>query len=219
MSTAYATNLSPREAMIESQLRVSRVTDERVIAAMRATPRERFVPAGKAALAYSDTDVEIIPGRALLPPLTLGRLLASAQIGEQDRVLIVGASTGYSAALAARLAGQVVALECDEGLAGIARANLSGLAHVQVVTGPLEAGHAAGGPYEVILLDGGVSRVPDALAGQLADEGLMVGVIFDQGVGRGFTARRSAGVLGLLPVMDAAAPMLPGFAQKPGFVF
>jgi protein-L-isoaspartate(D-aspartate) O-methyltransferase len=217
--TTVSSTLSPRDAMIESQLRVSRVTDERVIAAIRSTAREPYVPASRATLAYADAEIEIIPGRHMVQPMILGRLLAAASVSPADQVLVVGAATGYAAAVIARLAGSVVALESDMGLAGIARANVQGLAHVEVVCGPLNEGHAAGAPYDVIFIDGGVEQVPDALAQQLADQGLLVGIRLEQGVGRGFTARKSGGALGFMPFMDASARLLPGFAMSRGFSF
>ncbi len=211
--------LSAVEAMIESQLRVSKVTNEQVIRAIRQVDRAAFVPADKRAVAYADVNVAIAPGRAMMQPLILGRLLTAADVDAKDKVLLVGAGLGYSAAVLARLACSVVALECDEGLAGLARGALTGTAYVEVMTGALAEGHAAGAPYDVIFLDGAVEHVPQGLIDQLSDTGVMVGVMVENGVGRGFTARKAGGALGLNPFMDAFAPALPGFAKPKTFTF
>ncbi len=211
--------LSPVDAMIESQLRVSKVTDERVIMAMRKVDRATFVPADKRALAYTDANVAIAPGRGLMQPLILGRLLDAANIHDIDKVLVVGAGTGYAAAVLARLAGKVVALESDRDLAGLARAALQGTAHVEVVMGDLLAGHASGAPYDVIFMDGAIEFMPQALIDQLTDTGVMVGVMMDASVGRGFTARKAGDSVGMNPFMDAFAPLLPGFAKPHIFTF
>lgn len=211
--------LRPVDAMIESQLRVSKVTDERVIRAMRQVDRAAFVPADKRALAYADVNVAIAPGRALMQPLSLGRLLAAADVAATDKVLVVGSGTGYAAAILARLAGKVVALESDSGLAGLAKAALQGTAYVEVVTGDLPAGHASGAPYDVIFIDGAVEHIPEALIDQLADSGVMVGVMLETSVGRGFTARKAGNGFGVNPFMDVFAPLLPGFAKPHIFTF
>jgi protein-L-isoaspartate(D-aspartate) O-methyltransferase len=211
--------LRPVDAMIESQLRVSKVTDERVINAMRQIDRTVFVPADKRTLAYADSTVPIAPGRGLMQPLILGRLLSALDIAPSDKVLVVGAGTGYAAAVLARLAGKIVALECDAGLAGLARAALQGTAYVNVVVGDLAQGYASAAPYDVIFIDGAVEHIPEALINQLADTGVMAGVISDKSVGRGFTARKAGSTLGLNPFMDGFAPLLPGFAQPKTFTF
>jgi protein-L-isoaspartate(D-aspartate) O-methyltransferase len=211
--------LSARDAMIESQLRVSKVADERVIKAIRQVDRTAFVPADKRTVAYADTSISLLPGRAMMQPVVLGRLLAACDAQTHDRVLVVGAGTGYAAAVLARLAGQVTALEQNEELAGLARAALQGTAYVNVVVGPLVQGHVAAAPYDLIFIDGAVEFIPQALTDQLADTGLIVGVISDASVGRGFTARKAGGALGLNPFMDAFAPLLPGFAKAQSFSF
>jgi protein-L-isoaspartate(D-aspartate) O-methyltransferase len=219
MTSIDQSALRPVDAMIESQLRVSKVTDERVIKAIRQVDRTAFVPADKRAVAYADANVAIAPGRGLMQPLILGRLLAAADIATTDKVLVVGAGTGYSAAILARLAGRVVALEVDSGLAGLARAALQGTAYVDVVVGDLVQGHAAAAPYDVIFLDGAVEYIPPALIDQLAETGVMAGVIIDKAIGRGFTARKAGAALGLNPFMDGFAPLLPGFAKPKHFTF
>ncbi len=219
MTSIDQSALSAVDAMIESQLRVSKVADERVIRAIRQVDRTAFVPADKRALAYADANVAIAPGRALMQPLILARLLAAADIDANDRVLVVGAGTGYAAAVLARMAGRVIALESDNGLAGFARAALQGTAYVEVVVGDLTQGYASSAPYDVIFFDGAVEHVPARLVDQLADTGVMIGVISEAGVGRGFTARKAGSALGLNPFMDAFAPQLTAFTKPKIFSF
>ena len=153
-----------RRTMVDNQVRPADVTDHRIIAALLEVPRERFVAPSKQAVAYLDIDVPVADdsGRVLLKPIVFGKLLQAAGIKETERVLDVGCATGYSAAVLARLAGQVVALEEDAALARAATANLGGVSNVSVVTGPLAAGSPQGGPYNVILLEGRSEVAPAA---------------------------------------------------------
>src|SRR5258708_40248977 len=141
-----------RRMMVDGQVRTSDVTDPRIIAAMLELPRERFVPQGKADLAYLDLDLPVTqpkPGgaaRCLLKPMVLTKMVQAAGLGEADHVLDVGCATGYSSALLARLAGSVIALEEDEALARLSRQNLAavGAVNATVVTGPLTQGRQGG---------------------------------------------------------------------------
>src|SRR5258708_9676110 len=139
-----------RRTMVDSQVRPSDVTDLKLIAAMLDVAREPFVPAARRAIAYLDMDVPVGEGaRALLKPMVLSKVIQAAGIREGDRVLDVGCATGYSAAVLAKLAGAVVALEEDVALARSAGETLAaaGLANVSVVSGPLHAGFARNAPY------------------------------------------------------------------------
>src|SRR5262249_19170308 len=146
--------------MVESQVRPSDITDRRIIRAMLELPREDFVPEAMRAMAYMDDVVQVAPNqdgagaRYLLPPRTLAKLIQLAEIAPSARVLDVGPATGYSAALLAKLAAQVVALEVDEALCAKMRATLPGLGldNVAVVQGPLPAGAKAEGPFDAIRL-------------------------------------------------------------------
>ena len=210
-----------RRMMVDGQIRTNDVTDIRLLAALLEVQRERFVPADKAAIAYLDRDVPIGAARRLLKPLVLAKLLQAAAIVPTDRVLDVGCATGYAAALLTSLAESVVALEEDAGLADAAKRNLAALAagNATVVTGPLAAGCAAKGPYDVIVVEGAVEVVPDALIGQLADDGRLVCVVGAGPIGKATVYRRAAGTVTAQPVFDAAASLLPGFAKAAEFVF
>jgi protein-L-isoaspartate(D-aspartate) O-methyltransferase len=216
-----------RRTMVDSQVRTSDVTDLRIVAAMLELPRERFVPERYAELAYADLDAPVAearpgePVRRLLKPMVLAKLVQAAAVKADDHVLDVGCATGYSAALLARLARSVVALEQDPALAKLAAENLAavGARNVTVVTGPLTQGWSPAAPYDVIFVDGAVETVPDALCSQLKDGGGLVAVVGRVPAGRAIVYRSVRGDVSGWPVFDASAPLLPGFAAPPIFVF
>jgi len=203
---------SMRTAMVESQLRTSDVDDQSVIAAMAHVAREDFVPAERRAMTYVDRPIPLGNGRALNPPLVVGRLLKEAQVKAGDKVLLIGAATGYSAALLAQMGAQVTAVE-EEGGAEIA------VAGVTVVRGALNAGAAAGAPYDVLFIDGAVAEVPAALVQQLADGARVVTGVVERGVTRLCSGRVVAGTVGLSSLTDIEMVVLPGFAAPETFVF
>jgi protein-L-isoaspartate(D-aspartate) O-methyltransferase len=207
-----------RRAMVASQLRTTGVNDPRVVAAMGEVARERFVPAERAALAYADAMVPLADGRALNPPMALGRLLTEAQLEGHERALVIGAGSGYAAAVLARLVASVTALEEDPALAATARAALAGTG-VTVVEGPLAAGWAEAGPYDFILIDGAVEYLPEAIVGQAADGGRIALALLDRGVTRLSLGRVVHGAFGLRTIADAATAILPGFDRPRGFTF
>jgi len=206
-----------RRHMVDGQVRTANVTDLRIIAAMQEIPRERFVP--QAPLAYLDFDVPVAGSRRLLKPMVLARLIQAADLAGTDRVLDAGCATGYGAAVLARVAGQVVALEEDPVLAKAARSVLSGDPNVRVVEGPIGEGWAQDAPYDAILLEGATEIVPETLCRQLRDGGRLVCVL---GAGPGAKAMiyyRSRDDIGGRSVFDASAAVLPGLARPAEFAF
>jgi protein-L-isoaspartate(D-aspartate) O-methyltransferase len=211
-----------RQNMVESQVRPNRVTDTRIVMAMLDLPRENFVPKPLRGVAYVDEDIHIGDGRYLMEPMVLARLVQAAAIGPEDVVLEIGTATGYGAAVMARLAGTVVALESDEALAKRAAKTLADLGadNVAVVDGPLTLGYSRQAPYDVIVLGGGVEQIPRELADQLAEGGRLVAVVVPRGeAGRAVLATRIAGTVSMRTIFDASSPILPGFTDEPGFVF
>jgi protein-L-isoaspartate(D-aspartate) O-methyltransferase len=210
-----------RRLMVEGQIRTADVTDTAVLDAMQTLPRERFLPPALAQLAYLDGDIPVRRGRTLLRPMVLAKLVQAARIDRDDRVLDLGCATGYSAALISRLAGSVVALEEDAELARQAKETLTsvGATNVEVVTGPLTAGWPAGGPYDLIFLDGATEIAPDALGPQLKPEGCVVGVYSPTAASKATMFHFIEGRMVGRPVFDAAARVLPGFSAPPQFVF
>jgi len=210
-----------RQHMVDSQVRTNKVTDERLIEAIRSLPRERFVPDAARARAYLDDDVEIAPNRYLMEPMVTARLIQAAEAKANDIALVVGAGTGYAAALLSRLVNTVVALESEPALAHRAGAALAELAidNAAVVEGPLSAGCSKHAPYNVLYLDGSVEQVPPGLSTQLAEGGRMVGVLLDRGVGRATLWIKSGGAMSHRVLFDANVAPLPGFAAPARFVF
>jgi protein-L-isoaspartate(D-aspartate) O-methyltransferase len=203
-----------REAMVESQLRPQGVTDPAVLVAMGRIERERFLPSHTRPLAYVDRAVSVGNGRFLPAPAVLGQLLTQMKAEPGHRALVVGAGTGYSAAVLSDMGVEVIALESDPELAAIAREQ--GLA---IVEGPLEAGVAAKAPYHQILIDGAVETIPDAIVDQLADGGRLGAGIVDRGFTRLVGGRKAGGAFGTLSVGDAGVPVLPGFSRPSEFTF
>lgn len=211
-----------RQAMVDSQLRVTKVTDEAVIRSMRRVPREAFVPADRQALAYADDDVAIGKGRVMMQPVVLARLLSAVSPRYGDQALVVGAGLGYAAAVLADIGLGVTAVESDAALAAQAKEKLTiaGYPHVSVIAADASAGHVAGAPYDLILIDGAVEFIPDALVQQLAETGALITVLVETGVGRGVIGRKSSsGAFGTSPFMDAVVPVLPGFEKPRAFTF
>ena len=207
--------------MVESQIRANDVTDVRVQAALGAVLRERFVPAVRRGTAYVDAAVELVAGRYLLEPRSFAKLLQLAEILPGDKVLDVGCATGYSTAVLAKIAQHVIGLEQDADLVRIASDMIPavGAANVQVIQGGLAQGYPAGAPYDVILINGAVEQVPEALLAQLAEGGRLVTVIQQGAQGRATVFLRQDGHVGHRAAFDAATPILAGFRQPAGFVF
>ena len=208
-----------RQAMVASQLRTNAVNDPRVVEAMARAPRENFLPAEQKGLAYRDTLLPLPGGRRHNSPLATGRLLTEAHVRPEDHVLLIGAAGGYAAALLAQLAGSVVALEQEEALVALARTALAGEARVELVQGPLEAGWAAGAPYDLLIVDGAVEQLPDALIAQVKPGGRVVTGVIDRGVTRLAAGRRTEGGFGLLDFLDVECTELPGFRRLRTFTF
>lgn len=212
---------TPSISMIEGQLKPNRVSDAGVIAAMRDTPREHFVPKALRGVAYMDEDLEVAEGRYLLEPITFARLLEAAEIASDDLILDIGCATGYSSAVLAQLGEAVVAVEEDKDLAKTATERLSGLGidNVAVVESPLVDGAPRQGPFDVIFLNGGAEVLSAALDDQLNEGGRLVCVRAQDGISRGHVRLKRRGIVGGRDLFDAYVPLLPGFERKPEFEF
>jgi len=208
-----------RRHMIESQLRPSDVSDPVVIAAMALTPRENFVPAGQRALAYIDRAVPLPGGRMLNPALSTGLLLTRAALASDDRVLLIGAGTGYAAALLSGIVASVVAVEADRALVEHAQTTLASAANVTVVESALAEGYAAGAPYDLIIIDGAVQQVPDALVAQLADDGRLLSGLDEDGVSRLAIGRKHGTAFALVPFTDTDIAPLAAFTRPKSYSF
>lgn len=211
-----------RHAMVASQLRPNAVSDRRVVAAMASIPRETFLPASVRVLAYRDTSIPLGGGRYANLPMATGRLLTEANLLAGDRVLLIGAATGYTAALLSTIVSEIVAVESSPALLSIATDALSGpgggFRNVRLVQAPLEQGSADAAPYDVLLVDGAVEQLPDTLVAQVRNGGRVVTGLIDGGVTRLAAGRRTAG-FALQPFADSDCARLPGFALPKPFQF
>mgnify|MGYP002621637730 CR=1 FL=1 len=218
-----------RVKMVDGQVRTTDVTDAAILSAMLEVPREEFVPARLRSLAYVDEDIQIAEGdasrgaagRFLMRASPFAKLVQLGEVRAGDLVLDVGAGTGYSSAILARIAGFVVALESDAALAGEAGARLAALGcdNVSVVEGALAAGHAAQAPYDVILIEGAVDEVSPALIDQLKDGGRLVAVVGEGNAGRATVWLKEGGLVSSRAAFNAAVPMLEAFRRVPAFEF
>lgn len=208
-----------RHAMVASQLRTTAVSDQRVVAQMARVPREAFVPGALREVAYRDGTIDLGQGRAVNLPMATGRLLTEAYLEANDRVLLIGAGTGYTAALLAGIVAEVVAIEDNADLLAAARTALSGEGKVKLVDAPLTAGNPGDAPYDVLVIDGAVEEIPAALIDQVRIDGRIVTGLVDKGVTRLASGRRTEGGHGVRPFADAECAILPGFARPRAFQF
>jgi protein-L-isoaspartate(D-aspartate) O-methyltransferase len=215
-----------RTLMVDGQLRPNKVSNARLLAALRRLPRELFVPPALAEFAYMDDDLRISPAgarpvRAMCKPLVLARLIQLAAPRDGETALVVGAGTGYGAVLLAACGAHVTALEEDEALVAQGRqaAAQSG-AEVSFVTGRLADGCSTGAPYDIVLIEGAVRAIPERLARLVAQNGRLVAVLAPAGgMSVAVLAEPTTGGLSVRPAFDAAAPLLPGLLPAPAFQF
>ena len=209
-----------RVMMVDTQVRPSDVTKFPIIEAMLAVPREVFVPSSRREAAYVGENLDIAPGRVVLEPRTLAKLLDALDVQPEELVLDLGCGLGYSTAVIARLADAVVAVEEDESMAAEAQRTLSAenVDNAAVVVGPLAAGDARHAPFDVITIQGGVEVVPDALLAQLKEGGRIGAVFMEGALGTARIGYKIDGVVSWRQVFNAAAPVLPGFSAARGFV-
>lgn len=211
-----------RTMMVDTQVRPNDVTKFPVIEAMLSVPREEFVPDGAREAAYVGENLPLGPvGRVALEPRTLAKLLDALDLQPTDRVLIVGAGLGYSAALVARMAESVTAVEEDKGLATAAAQRLEarGIGNAVVVGGPLAAGAGANERFDRIIVEGAVEEFPAALAHQLAEGGRIGAIFMDGALGVARIGYKIDGALTWRFAFNGAAPVLPGFARARVFTF
>ena len=211
-----------RLAMVDSQLRTDRVTDQRLLDAMAEIPRERFVPDRCRDIAYIDEDIPIGHGRYMLEPRVFARLVQAAEISESDVVLDVGCGAGYSATVLGRLAQAVVAVESAPELIELAGSSVDEADQDNIVfqRGQLADGWPGQAPYDAIFINGAVQQVPETLLSQLAEGGRLCTVLRpDDGPGRAVVMLRADGQVSQRPIFDASVPALAEFNRTRGFVF
>ncbi len=210
-----------REAMVDGQVRPSDVTLYPVIEAMLTVPREDYVPEALREVAYIGDHLPLGEHRVVLDARVMAKMLETLAIQPNELALDVGAGLGLSAALVAHLSEAVIALEADEAMAKEAQALLAShdVDNAIVETGPLAEGAPKHGPYDVILIEGGVGEVPQALVDQLKIGGRMAAIFMDGALGRCMLGLKSESGMDWRWAFDAAAPVLPGFEKHTIFAF
>lgn len=208
-----------RVMMVDTQVRPSDVTKFPIIAAMLSVPREVYVPSDLREAAYMGENVVIGANRVMLEARTLAKLLDALDIQPDEMVLDIGCGLGYSTAIIAQLADAVMAVEDDAGHAAEAQRTLSaqGVDNAAVIHGPLVAGSAKHGPYDVVTVQGAVEAVPQAILDQIKDGG-RIGCVFMAGaLGEARVGYKADGRMSWRAVFNASAPVLPGFGVNKGF--
>ena len=213
--------LEARQAMVSGQLLPNKITDERVIEALTSVSRDFFVPKELKGVAYVDEDIEVSPGRFVMEPMVLAKLVMAANIQKTDVVLELGCVTGYSSAVLGHLAGAVVAVEEDKALAQKADSLLQecGADNVVVICCANSEGVEKQGPFPVIFINGGVEKIPQSLFRQLADGGRMVFVRVENGVGHGHIMTKNGKNIDRCDLFDANVKIVPGFKKETKFDF
>ncbi len=208
-----------RTTMVDTQIRPSDVTKFTVIEAMLNVPREAYVPDSQRDAAYVDTCVDLEKGRVVLDARTLAKMLDALDIQNDELVLDVGCGLGYSSAIVARMAEAVIAVEDDEARANEAQSTLSeqGVDNAVLHTGALTAGAPEHGPYDVILLQGGVEQIPDTLLAQLKEGGRIAALFVEGALGVVRVGYKIDGDINWTFAFNAGAPVMPGFEKPRAF--
>ncbi len=208
-----------RIMMVDTQVRPSDVTKFPIIDAMLSVPREDFLPAAKREAAYMGENLDLGAGRVMLEPRTLAKMLDALDIANDELVLDVGAAFGYSSAVIAHMAEAVIAVEDDEMMAAEAQEALSnaGADNVMVHVGPLTEGAAQHGPYDVVIVHGGVAHLPQALSDQIKDGGRIACLFMDGALGEVRVGHKLDGKITWRMAFNAGAPVLQGFERHDKF--
>lgn len=208
-----------RRMMVDTQVRPSDVTKYPIIEAMLHVPREKFVAGAQRDAAYADQNIDLGQGRTLLEPRTLAKMLDALDVQNDELVLDVACGMGYSSAVVARMAEMVIAVEGDEELAAEAQAQLSevGADNAIVHVADLVEGADEYGPYDVILIQGGVEELPQSLLSQLKDGGRVAAIFMTGALGQVKVGYKNGEQISWRFAFNAGAPVLPGFAAAKEF--
>lgn len=210
-----------RTMMVDTQVRPADVTKFPIIHAMLTVPREEFVPRSRRDTAYVGENIDLGGSRVVLEPRTFAKMLDGLDVRPDDLVLDIGPAFGYSTAVLSRLAEAVVAVEEDATLAREAEQALSewGADNAAIVEGPLAEGAPKHGPYDAIVVEGAVQRVPEGLLGQLKEGGRIACLFQESGLGVCRIGHCMDGHVSWRYAFNAGAPILPGFGAQRTFVF
>ncbi|MBU2958050.1 protein-L-isoaspartate O-methyltransferase [Paracoccus sp. 1_MG-2023] len=214
--TDFATR---RTMMVDTQVRPNDVFSFPVLDAMLIVPREDFVPASKRGIAYLGENMRISEDRVMLEPRTVGKMLDALDVQPDDMVLDLGCGLGYTAALIARMAEAVVAIEDSEELASEAERCLTeaGIFNVAVLQAALTEGAPKQGPFDAILIEGAVEEIPAGILDQLNEGGRIVALFREGSLGVVRMGLMRNGHVSWRYLFNANAPLLPGFVRERGF--
>ncbi|WP_300533558.1 protein-L-isoaspartate O-methyltransferase [uncultured Mameliella sp.] len=214
--TDFATR---RRMMVDTQVRPSDVTEFPIIDAMLSVPREAFVPSDRIEAAYASEHVDLGEGRVLLDPRVFAKILDALNLTNADLVLDIGAGYGYSSAVIAHIAEAVVALEEDESLVDEAQALLTEhhADNVVLQAGALTDGAAEHGPYDAIVIEGGVEVLPEGLEAQLKDGGRIAVIFMENALGTVKIGHKLDGHINWRFAFNGTAPVIQGFEKKAEF--
>ena len=206
--------------MVDSQIRPSDVTKFPIIESFLSVPREKFVPDGKREAAYIGENFKIGQSRVILEPRTLAKLLDALDIRNDELVLDIGPGLGYSSAVISPMAEVVIAVEDDSSMANEAEEILTevGADNVVIQIGKLEDGAPEHGPYDVIILQGGVEKIPSSILKQLKNGGRVGAIFVEEGLGTAKIGFKLNDKINWRYSFNAAAPVLPGFFKQKDFV-
>ena len=208
-----------RKIMVDTQIRPSDVTKFPIIDAFLFVPREKFVPDGKREAAYIGKNFQIGQSRVILEPRTLAKLLDALDVNKDELVLDIGTGLGYSSAVISLVAEFVIAVEDDSSLASEAEEILSeiGADNVVVEINKLEEGAPEHGPYDVIIIQGGVEEIPGSILKQLKNGGRVGAIFIEEGLGTAKIGFKLNDKINWRYSFNAAAPVLPGFFKQKDF--
>lgn len=218
-----------RYHMVEQQIRPWNVSDSAVLELLARVPREEFVPAPYRSLAFMDMEIPLLPhteeamrqGHCMLAPRVDARLFNDLQVQPHERILEIGAGSGYMAALLAGRAARVVSLEIHPELAQMARHNLHRVgihnADVRQADGALDP--IPDGPFDAIVLSGSVAEIPQQLLRHLKDGGRLIAIVGDEPMMRVTLVRRNGDAFESTQPWDTVAARLHGFTQPSRFAF
>ena len=209
-----------RKTMVDTQIRPSDVTKFPIIEAFLSVPREKFVPDGKREAAYIGENFKIGQSRVILEPRTLAKLLDALDIRNDELVLDIGPGLGYSSAVISPMAEVVIAVEDDSSMANEAEEILTevGADNVVIQIGKLEDGAPEHGPYDVIILQGGVEKIPSSILNQLKNGGRVGAIFVEEGLGTAKIGFKLNDKINWRYSFNAVAPVLPGFFKQKDFV-
>lgn len=200
--------------MVKSQILPSNITNEVLIDVITEIPRHIFIPENKQGIAYIDGSLLVGNGRYILAPMIFAKMIEALDIKGSESVLDIACGTGYSSAVMANLCKKIVAVESSTDLASKAHLNLNklGVDNVIIISNSLADGHEEGAPYNIIFINGAVSKVPQGLFNQLAENGKLITIISKTpNSGSIILYKKTNGAISSSEIFDVNQPVIEDF--------